>query len=253
MTVGTRIAPRAVRNNRIVSAIRRTVGREADARQAVKPLAGGKDCQAYRKALAAISPALASRSLAFQLTSQAFAEDPVTGASPFSTAAQAMGNLRNGWSAGASDELFWQVLRGPLDFLWAFARKESACQLQSAWEEQVLAPTMGMPPQQALPVVAGPDGLAWRFMKGPAAPFLRGSTHGYRPKEAMGGAVALQPSLFAFLGKGAQAQAAVAAMGSPRNLNVGIRGLPTDANAEAAVKPHTTAWSSSAAATVRPW
>lgn len=240
MTVGTRIAPRAVRNNRIVSAIRRTVGREADARQAVKPLAGGKDCQAYRKALAAISPALASRSLAFQLTSQAFAEDPVTGTSPFSTAAQAMGNLRNGWSAGASDELIWQVLRGPLDFLWAFARKESACQLQSAWEEQVLAPTMGMTPQQALPVVAGPDGLAWRFMKGPAAPFLRGSTHGYRPKEAMGGTVALQPSLFAFLGKGAQAQAAVAAMGSPRNLNVGIRGLPTDANAEAAVKPHTT-------------
>jgi type VI secretion system protein ImpL len=56
----------------------------------------------------------------------------------------------------------------------------------------------------------------------------------------MGGTVPLQPPLFAFLGKGAQAQAAVAAMGRPQNLNVGIRGLPTDANAEAALKPHTT-------------
>lgn len=240
VTVDTRIAPRAVRNNRIISAIRRTVGREADARQVVKPLASGKDSQAYRKALAAISPASASRNLAFQLTSQAFGEDQVTGTSPFSTAAQAIGNLRSGWSAGASDELFWQVLRGPLDFLWAFARKESACQLQSLWEEQVLAPTMGMTPQQALPLLVGPDGIAWRFMKGPAAPFITGSMNGYRPKEAMGGTVSLQPSLFAFLGKGARAQAAVAAMGRPQNLNVGIRGLPTDANAEAALKPHTT-------------
>ena len=240
MAAAVRITPRAVRGNRIISAIRRTMGREADARQVSKPLATGKDYQAYRQALAGISPAAASRSLAFQLTSQTFAEDQVTGKSPFSTAAQAIANLQNTLSAGATDELFWQVLRGPLEFLWAFARNESACQLQSMWEEQVLAPTMGMTPQQALPLLVGPDGIAWRFMKGPAAPFLKGSMNGYRPKEAMGGTVSLQPSLFAFLGKGAQAQAAVAAMGRPQNLNVGIRGLPTDANAEAALKPHTT-------------
>ncbi len=226
--------------NRVIRAVRRTIGRDAEASQAKSPLAAGKPCQDYRKSLAAIAPAAASRSLAFQFASQTFAEDRVTGTSPFYTAATALAAMKNEMAASGPDDLFWQLQRGPLEFLWAFVRKESACQLQSIWEEQVLAPTLGMTPQQALPVMAGPDGLAWRFMKGPAAPFLKGSMNGYRTKEALGGTVQLHPALFAFLGKGAQAQAAVAAMGRPQNFNVGIRGLPTDANAEAALKPHTT-------------
>ncbi|MEA5113321.1 MAG: type VI secretion protein IcmF/TssM N-terminal domain-containing protein [Geobacteraceae bacterium] len=226
--------------NRVIRAVRRTIGRDAEASPVKSPLVAGKSCQAYRKALAAIAPAAASRSLAFQLASQTFAQDRMTGTSHFYTAATALSNMKNDMGAAGSDELFWQLQRGPLEFLWAFVRKESGCQLQSMWEEQVLAPTLGMTPQQALPVLVGPDGLAWRFMKGPAAPFLAGSRNGYRTKEAMGGTVPLQPALFAFFGKGAQAQAAVAAMGRPQNFNVGIRGLPTDANSEAALKPHAT-------------
>lgn len=226
--------------NRVVRTVRRTIGRDAEASQLQSPLAAGKASRDYRKALAAIAPAAASRSLAFQLASQTFAEDRVTGASHFYAAANALAAMKNDMAASGPDELFWQLQRGPMEFLWAFVRKESACLLQSAWEEQVLAPTMGMTPQQALPVLVGPDGLVWRFMKGPAAPFLRGSANGYRTKEALGGTVQLQPALFTFLGKGAQAQAVVAAMGRPQNFNVGIRGLPTDANAEAALKPHTT-------------
>jgi type VI secretion system protein ImpL len=226
--------------NRIITSIRRNIGREAGAQELNTQMATGKACQDYRKALAAITPATASRSLSFQLTAQTFGEDPVNGKSSFYTAATSISKMKNGMDAGASDEVFWQLLRGPLDFLWTYVRRESACQLQSIWEEQVLAPTMGMTPQQAMPVLVGPDGLAWRFSKGPAAPFLKGNMYGYRAKEALGGTLPMQNSLFAFLAKGGQAQATVMAMGQPRNFNIGIRGLPTDANAEASLKPQAT-------------
>ena len=234
------LAKAAGGGNRIITTIRRNIGREASAQHLETQMATGTAYKEYRNALAGITPATASRNLAFQLTSQTFGEDPVTSKSHFYTAAAAIGKLKNGMAGGTSDEIFWQLLRGPFDFLWTYVRRESACQLQTMWEEQVLAPTMGMTPQQAMPVLVGPDGLAWRFTKGPAAPFLKGNMYGYSTKEALGGTVPLQNSLFAFLGKSGQAQATVMAMGKPQNFSIGIRGLPTDANAEASLKPHAT-------------
>jgi len=225
--------------NKIINTLKRNIGSEANAKELNTQLAVGSACLEYRKSLEAITPATASRNLAFQLAAQTFAEDQVKGKSHFYTASAAIAKLRTNMAAGASDEIFWQLLDGPFRFLWTYIRRESACQLQALWEEQVLAPTLGMSPQQAMPVLVGPDGLAWRFMKGPAAPFLKGSMFGYRAKETLGGAVPLQNSLFAFLGKGAQAQATVMAMGRSQQFGVGIKGLPTDANAEASIKPHT--------------
>jgi type VI secretion system protein ImpL len=225
--------------NKIINTIKRNIGSEANAKELNTQLAVGRACLEYRKSLEAITPATASRNLAFQLAAQTFAEDQVMGKSHFYIASASIAKLRNNLDAGASDEIFWRLLDGPFHFLWTYVRRESACQLQALWEEQVLAPTLGMSPQQAMPVLVGPDGLAWRFMKGPVAPFLKGSMHGYRAKEALGGTVPLQNSLFAFLGKGAQAQATVMAMGRPQQFSVGIKGLPTDANAEASIKPHT--------------
>jgi type VI secretion system protein ImpL len=225
------LAKAAGGGNRFITAIRRNIGREASAQRLETQMATGVAYKEYRNALTGIAPATASRNLAFQLTSQTFGEDAVTGKSPFHTAAAAIGKLKSGMAGETSDEIFWQLLRGPFDFLWTYVRKESACQLQSMWEEQVLAPTMGMTPQQAMPVLIGPDGLAWRFTKGPAAPFLKGNMYGYSAKEALGGTVPMQNSLFSFLGKGGRAQATVMAMGKPQNFSIGIRGLPTDANA----------------------
>jgi len=224
--------------SKIINTIRRNVGREAGASELNTQMAAGRACLEYRASLDGITPATVSRNQAFQLAAQTFGEDQVTGKSQFYTASTAIMKLKSNLAAGSSDEIFWQLLQGPFDFLWAYVRRESACQLQAMWEEQVLAPTLGMSPQQAMPVLVGPDGLAWRFMKGPAAPFLKGYMYGYRAKEALGGTVPLQPALFSFLGKGAQAQAAVMALGRPQQFSVGIKGLPTDANAEASIKPH---------------
>jgi type VI secretion system protein ImpL len=225
---------------RLINALRRNIGREADAKILEAQSAAGKSYTEYRNAISSITQATASRNLSFQLASQTFSEDPVNGKSAFYAAFSSGARLKTGLAVGSAEPLFSKLINGPMEFLWTFVRRESACQLQSMWEEQVLAGTMGLTPQQAMPMLVGPDGLAWRFAKGPAMPFLKGNMYGYSTKEALGGSIPLENSLFSFLGKGAKTQATVMAMGKPQNFNVGIKGLPTDANAEARLKPHAT-------------
>jgi type VI secretion system protein ImpL len=225
---------------KIISSIRKNVGQEASAQQLESQMAASKAWQDYRTALTAIAPATASKNQAFQICSQTFGEDPVTSKSPVFAAYYAIGKIKTSVSNGTADPVFTQLVNGPFNFLWAYLRKEGASQLQAQWEEQVVAATAGMPESQAIPVILGPEGLAWRFVKGPAAPFLTRSVSGYRPKEVLGGKIAFDVKLFNFMSKGARTQAAVAASGKPQNFNVGIRGLPTDANSDAKTKPHCT-------------
>ena len=225
---------------KIISSIRKGVGQEAGAQQLESQMAASKAWREYRTALTAIAPATTSKAQAFQICSQTFGEDPVTGKSAIFAAYYAIGKIKTSVSNDTSDPLFAQLVSGPFNFLWAYIRKEGASQLQAQWEEQVVAATTGMPESQAIPVILGPEGLAWHFVKGPAAPFLIRSVSGYRPKEVLGGKIAFDANLFNFMSKGARTQAAVAASGKPQNFNVGIRGLPTDANSEAKTKPHGT-------------
>lgn len=225
------------RGGKVVAALKKTVGSEAREKANV---VSDKSVQEYRNALAAIIPATESKPLAFQLATQTFREGGDGSGSHFCDASRAIQNLKRDFGPDTSDDVFWLVLRGPFEFLWTYVRRESACHLQALWEEQVLAPTLGMSSQQAVPLLLGPEGLVWRFAKGPAAPFLNGNRYGYRAKTVLGGTLPLNNSLFAFLRKGGKTQAAVMEMGSARNYTVGIRGFPTDANAEASFKPHAT-------------
>lgn len=225
---------------KILSSIQKNVGQEAGAQRLEAQMTTAKACQEYSCALTAITPAIASRSQVFQLASQTFGEDPATGKSPLYSAATSAARLKAGITGATADPVFNRLLSGPLEFLWSYLRKESAAQLQALWEEQVLAGTMGMTSQQAIPALLGPDGLAWKFVKGPAAPFLTRNLSGYRAKEALGGQIPFESALFNFMEKGAKAQATVMAMGRQQNYSVGIKGFPTDTNAEARVKPHAT-------------
>lgn len=232
------VAKAADNGKRLISSIGLRLNRDAVAKNIEPSPASIRHWLEYRAALAAIAPAAASRQQAFQLAAQTFADDPATGKTPFVAAWGAAGRLRGSLAGAAADEAFWRLVTGPLDFMWRYVRREAGSQLQTLWEEQVLAATPGMSPQQAGPLLLGPDGLAWRFVKGPAAPFVRGTASGYAPRQALGGAVPLDGSLFAFLAKGAQVQATAA--GRQPNYTVAIKGLPTDANGEARIKPHGT-------------
>ena len=72
------------------------------------------------------------------MTAQVFNEDAVTGTSPFYKATAAESRLRTALgSAGETAAVFWNLIDGPVDFLWTYYRKETTCYLQTLWEKDV--------------------------------------------------------------------------------------------------------------------
>ena len=213
-------------------------------------------CEEYRKSLAAVTPVSASPKLAYDITSQVFSQDEVTGQSPYFAASRAAANLQGTMSTGVSgEEPFWKLVRGPLDFLWTFMRLETACYVQKRWEEEVLAETLV---SQDLMVIQtrllGENGFVWKFVRGTSAPFLGRNVQlgGYYAKEVRGDTLPFDQAFISYLNKGAtiptalaaqqaaaaQAAQAAAGAGAPKQqYTVTIRGLPTDVNPDAKLKP----------------
>jgi type VI secretion system protein ImpL len=255
---GGTVAKAAEEGKKMMASLERTAGRTGRGQAIESQVAAGKAYQELSTALASIVPAATSRSQAYQLTVQAFTEEPGSGKSPFSSgynaAAKIKANLGRGKSA---DEVVARLINGPMDFLWSGVRIEAACHLQSQWEEKVLAETQGASDQQALQMILSPSGAVWKFVKagGPAAPFIGWHpVKGYYAKEALSSTIPFDPSIFPFLIKGSKITAAAASAASAtasaaapggggqgpgkKDANVGIRAVPTDVNSEATRKPH---------------
>ncbi|MCM0082091.1 type VI secretion system protein ImpL [Geomonas sp. Red32] len=233
------LAKVAERGKQFVSSLEPGRAKGAGANVAEQALSGSVAFQQYHASLAALAPAIASRMQAHQAAVQVYGEDPVAGKSPF-LAAFASSKKVIAVLAGTAvpDPAVVRLVTGPADFLWSFVRREAAVHLQTQWEEQVLGGTLGMTGQQAAPALLGQDGLVWKFVRGPAAPFLCRSQKGYRAKEALGGCLLFEVPFLGYLEKGAVVQAA--AMSKQTSYTVGIEGLPTDSNSDAGVKPHAT-------------
>jgi type VI secretion system protein ImpL len=224
---------------KMIGAYEKKSGQEAGGKTLDDQLSAAKAFQEYQSALSALTPLSTSRTQAYQLVSQGYSEEPATGKSPFFAAYRAINQMKNTLGKGrATEEIFWRIISGPVDALWTFGRNETACYLQNQWEEKVLVETMGATDQQAIQILLGQDGHAWKFLKGTAGPFIgRNLQRGYYAKEVLGGTIPIEGAFFTFLNKGAQAQAAAV---TKQSYSVTIRGLPTDTNIEARIKPHST-------------
>ncbi len=194
--------------------------------------------QEYQKALAAITQISASRNQAYQMALQVFKEGPATSESPFFAAFRAANKLEtNMMREKLAEDVFWELIKGPLDYLWKFARMETACYLQTQWEEKVLSEIQGTTDQEAIDFLLVRDGPVWNFIEGPAKPFIGWRDRkGYYAKkaEALGGVIPFEPPLFLFVNK------AKAPKIPKKNYRVTIKGLPTDTNPEVKFRPHGT-------------
>ncbi|MDY6844793.1 MAG: type VI secretion system protein, partial [Thermodesulfobacteriota bacterium] len=202
-------------------------------------LVAAKALQEYRKVLAEILPATASQIVAYQMASQAYNEDPTTSKSPFFIAQSAVSNLKSNMShIGADQQMFWEIVSGPLLYLWTFVRIETGCRLQDIWEKQVLLEVEGIGNQKNLTqLLLGQDGYAMKFIEGHAAPFMSRSLRkkGYYAKQVLGGKIPFEDSFLSFLTKGTRAVQPIKA-----RYAVTIRGLPIDTNSDAQIRPHAT-------------
>lgn len=223
----------AEEGKKLISQLEKILGKEVG--QTETQFQAAKAYQEYLNALATLSQTTGSRNQAFQLASQVFSEDPAVSKSSLFAASGALNKLKANMMRGKpAEEVFWKMVAGPLNFLWTFVRRETASSLQNQWEEKVLAEVQGMLSQQQIQLLLGPDGLVWKFLKGPAAPFISKSTKGYYAKEVLGGAVPFDTPFLNYVTKGALTPHV------KKSGTVVIRGLPTDANPEAKVRPRST-------------
>ncbi len=187
-----------------------------------------KALRTYLDALAEITQASSSRMAAYQIAREAYeCEDPATDKSPFFRAQNAVNRFKTSVaSAEASEEMFWNLVTGPLDFLLAFVSGETACHLQKLWEKEVLVEIQGVSSQQrANRILFGEDGYAVKFIKGSAAPFVgRDRNRGYYAKKILGRHVPFSDEFLGFVTKGAKIKSGV----YRDSYAVSITGLPTD-------------------------
>jgi len=219
--------------------IQEKIGKEqADAAPSLR-FDAARDYKDYQASLAKVSAGITqSRAAAFQAAMVAFGDDPSP--SPFMAAQNAYRRLNAASSLPA--EAFWSLIYGPLDLLWAYTCQESACQLQALWEKEVVADTQGIAdPAQLNQLLFSPDGLATKFIKGPAASFVsRDLKRGYYPKEALGRSLPFENAFLGFFSRAKVGipMAALAQAASDNAVTVG--GLPTEANDSARLQPQVT-------------
>ncbi|QWV98596.1 type VI secretion system protein ImpL [Geomonas nitrogeniifigens] len=202
---------------------------------------GANPAREYLNAVARIAPVAKSRALAHRMALQAFSDSSEGGKSPLFQAAEAAQRLNQLLVQGQGDDTFARLVYGPITFYGTYIRMETACALQAQWEQTVLKEVQGSRDPQTLQYLLGKDGPVWKYVGDYANPFIAWSpARGYYPKSALGGAIPFKPEFYSFLAQGGRAKVAAAA-GTPKPVyQVTIKGLPTDANAEARIKPQGT-------------
>ncbi len=219
---------------KLKNTIQKKVGTASDDIPFDSQLAAAKAYLEYFSAIKEIAPLVtASRKGAFELTTLTFKDEPSGSSSQFHAAHSALNSLIEASGVPAREE-FWKVVRGPLDYLWAYSCQETACHLQSLWAKDVLMEVKGVAdPLTVNNILLEKDGYAIQFVKGDASAFIsRSPAKGYFAKEVLGRSVPFEKSFMTFLTKG------------PRSVqssySVTITGLPTDVNPKATMKPHAT-------------
>jgi type VI secretion system protein ImpL len=101
--------------------------------------------------------------------------------------------------------MFWDLIKGPWDFLLEYAIRESSCQLETLWAENVLEEVRGISDINSMAnLLLGQDGLVAKFIEGPAKPFVgRSLNKGYYSREALGKKITFETSFLNFLTQGA--------------------------------------------------
>ncbi|MBT8491400.1 MAG: hypothetical protein KJN62_10170 [Deltaproteobacteria bacterium] len=200
-------------------------------------LYAAKAFNAYLAELEELLPVSTARSQAYKAASEFFPYSlkPSESKSPFFSAFGEVQKFENYLSSGSDFSLPMNLISGPVRFLLFYVSMETACSLQHDWEDIVLGGIQGVASENLPEVLFSEKGVVWKFVNGPASPFLGRNQHGYFVKKARGAHIPFENSFFSFVTRGA----AVSTSLKP-DYNVQISTLPIDVNDDAKKEPYQT-------------
>ena len=130
------------------------------------------------------------------------------------------------------DSIFWDTINSSLDFFVKLASLEASCSLQSQWESQVIAETGAANESSLQELLFGTQGVVWKFVKGPAAPFVKATPQGYQPVAVMGHRIAFSHAFLDFITRGNTGRQKI-----QESYPIRIKAYPVHVNREANPKP----------------
>ncbi|MCH8530628.1 MAG: hypothetical protein LAT65_07245 [Saccharospirillum sp.] len=159
------------------------------------------------------------------------------GSGPMADAWQAVIDLQEIFGRPDSNSaLFWRLYTGPLDVAYDFMMQEGSCELQTRWENNVLASLEGVEPNRLGSLIVGDQGVLWQFLNDDAQAFVqRQLNRGYVPSEVRNRRMTLNPDFYQVLN---EARTGGIVVGN--EFDVTMRTLPSGTNAGAGVSPYAT-------------
>lgn len=190
----------------------------------------------YMDTMEKINVGVSSRKECYDMFSGSFSfmdANPETDQGPFSVAFSSYTKLKD-VLAGKQFPEVWDLLLGPLDFVMVYALEETACFLQSQWEEQVLGVLQSTDSEKASRVLFNKtDGAVWKFLDSTAKPFVGRNESGYYARQDFRkNTIPFKPEFFNFLNRGSEGS-----INSEPSYTIAIETVPLDVNDEAKVDP----------------
>lgn len=175
-----------------------------------------------------------------------FSVDPTVKASALQTVYDNLDAFRKASGFNTpDDQVIWQLVGGPLEFLTGYILEQASCNVQKEWESNVLWRTqMAVSARETNEQLFGDKGSVWAFADGPAKPFLNQQAGGFAAAVKQGQRFPFQPGFIPFLNQSVntrvesvvKAQLAEASMGKSANLLITSR--PVGVNPGAKAKPY---------------
>lgn len=193
----------------------------------------------YIKNLQQLTPATLSDQAALTMAANFFASGgkPTESKSPLHLAYISLLKMLKQMKADVpGSEPFHKLVSGPLDYLLEYTMLDAAHELQEQWESVVLAAIAAAPSDKRASILFDEKkGVVWKFVNGPAAPFVGRNEYGYFALESAGQKVPFEDAFFRFIEQGNVETQII----QPK-YEVKVNALPTDANEDAHEDPYAT-------------
>jgi len=200
-----------------------------------KHLHAANTFNAYLKNLEELLPVSSARSQAYKAASDFFPYrlKPSESKSPFFSAFGEIQKFKTYLTSGGGSSVSPKLLSGPVRFLVHYVSMETACSLQHDWEDIVLGEIQGVSRNKLPALLFGKEGVVWKFVNGPAAPFLGRNQDGYFAKKAQGTRIPFKDDFFTFITQGGEISTSI-----QPEYKVLVKALPIDVNDGAKKEPY---------------
>ncbi len=206
------------------------------AREIEARLEQAKAWNAYVQALQKIDMAVASRKQSFDMYARCFSYlgESSQQESPFAVTYRNYYKLKASVVKRDHFPVVWDMVFGPFAYLIQFAADETACFLQTQWEDQVLSALPGADPEKLPQILFDKtDGVVWKFLESAGKPFIgRNKTGFYAREDFRDNRIPFHGAFIHFLNQGK-----TGVINYRPAYTVSMKTLPLEVNKEAAVEP----------------